>query len=44
IIEGETAPWFDQKGGATQLYGITEDGTVLSVEQLIDEEYLELVN
>ncbi|MBM5696199.1 DUF4237 domain-containing protein, partial [Listeria seeligeri] len=44
IIEGETAPWFGQKGGATQLYGITEDGTILSVEQLVDEEYLELLN
>ncbi|MBF2510280.1 glycohydrolase toxin TNT-related protein [Listeria seeligeri] len=44
IIEGETAPWFGQKGGATQLYGITEDGTKLSVEQLVDEEYLELLN
>ncbi|MHC5280551.1 glycohydrolase toxin TNT-related protein [Listeria kieliensis] len=44
IVEGKVAPYFDQPGGGTQLYGVTPKGKILTVEELLRKGYLVPIN
>ena len=45
VLSGETAPFFDQPGGGTQFFlGENEDGTPISVAQLLEDGLIRRVN
>ncbi|MGG0727726.1 TNT domain-containing protein [Bacillus paramycoides] len=44
VLGGKAAPWFDRPGGATQFVKYHDNGSMYTIQELIDEDFTELVS
>ncbi|KFM95689.1 DUF4237 domain-containing protein [Bacillus clarus] len=44
VLGGKAEPWFDRPGGATQFVKYHDDGSMYTIQEFIDEEFIELVS